>query len=111
MRSRPTDFSLRVIATIKKIPRGRVATYGQVAALAGKPHGARGVAWLLHSSSRRHRLPWQRVVGARGRISFPADSKEYFLQRAHLEREGVKFLGNGNIDLGKFAWKTRKRRV
>jgi methylated-DNA-protein-cysteine methyltransferase-like protein len=102
-----TDFSLRVIATIKKIPRGKVATYGQIAALAGKPHGARGVAWLLNSSSRAHGLPWQRVINSQGRISFPLYSEAYLRQRGLLEREGVEFVDGGAVDLKTCQWKVR----
>jgi methylated-DNA-protein-cysteine methyltransferase-like protein len=105
-----SPFSERVLATIRRIPRGKVATYGQIAKLAGKPHGSRGVAWLLHSSSRKHGLPWQRVVGAGGKISFPWESPQYLEQRRRLEREGVRFLENGKIDLGRYAWKKTPQR-
>jgi methylated-DNA-protein-cysteine methyltransferase-like protein len=54
-----TPFSKMVIRLIKKIPRGNVASYGQIAALAGNPRGSRGVSWILHSCSRSHKLPWQ----------------------------------------------------
>jgi methylated-DNA-protein-cysteine methyltransferase-like protein len=90
---------------IKRIPRRRVATYGQIAKLAGKPHGARGVAWLLHSSSRKHALPWHRVVGAGGKISFPWESAAFVEQRRKLEREGVELAETGRIDLAKYGWK------
>lgn len=102
-----TPFAAKVLACLKKIPRGKVATYGQIAALAGKPQGARGVAWLLHSSSRKHALPWQRVLGAGGKISFPWESEAHGEQRRRLENEGVTFLANGKVDLAKHAWKRR----
>jgi methylated-DNA-protein-cysteine methyltransferase-like protein len=99
-----TEFSKKVIQLIRSIPRGKVATYGQIAKLAGKPHGSRGVAWILHSSSRAHALPWQRVLNGKGRISFPEDSREYARQKTLLENEGVEFV-SGRIDLNKFLWK------
>jgi len=102
----PTDFTKRVIKLIGAIPKGRVATYGQIAKLAGKPHGARGVSWILHSSTRKHLLPWQRVVGAKGKISFPIDSGHFVLQSRKLEREGVA-VRYGKVDLAEFGWKRK----
>jgi methylated-DNA-protein-cysteine methyltransferase-like protein len=103
-----TEFSRKVIKLIRSIPRGKVATYGQIAKLAGKPQGSRGVAWILHSSSRAHALPWQRVLNGKGRISFPEDSREYARQKALLESEGVEFV-NGRVDLPEFLWKKPAR--
>lgn len=103
-----TEFSKKVIKLIRSIPRGRVATYGQIAKLAGKPQGSRGVAWILHSSSRGYALPWQRVLNAKGRISFPEHSPEYARQKTLLENEGVEFV-NGRIDLNEFSWKKPAR--
>lgn len=100
-----TDFSAKVIAAIQQIPHGKVATYGQIAGIAGKPQGSRGVAWILNSSSGAHKLPWHRVLGAQGRISFPKDTKHHRLQKALLQKEGVLFSDNGRIDLKKFQWK------
>lgn len=97
-----TEFSKKVIQLIRSIPRGKVASYGQIAKLAGKPHGSRGVAWILHSSSRAHALPWQRVLNSKGRISFPEDSREYARQKKLLENEGVEFV-EGKIGPG-FFW-------
>ncbi|MBX3021796.1 MAG: MGMT family protein [Bdellovibrionales bacterium] len=107
MKTAPTEFTTRVIATIAKIPRGKVATYKQIAALSGKPHGSRGVAWILNSSSQKHKLPWYRVLSSRGRISFPLKSKHYVLQMAKLKREGVRFKDNGDIDMAKYQWKKK----
>jgi methylated-DNA-protein-cysteine methyltransferase-like protein len=98
-----TEFSKQVIKLITAIPKGKVATYGQIAKLAGKPHGARGVGWLLHSSTRSRRLPWQRVIKAGGRLSFPEWSSTWSLQKRLLEKEGV-ILNNGRIDLKKYLW-------
>lgn len=99
-----SGFSIKVIRLIQKIPRGRVATYGQIAALAGKPHAARGVSWILHSSSKAYDLPWHRVIGSKGRISFPKSSKHYLQQIELLKREHISLLENGDIDLTKYQW-------
>lgn len=96
-------FCAAVRAWIAAIPPGRVATYGQIARLAGKARGARQVSWILHSQSRKYRLPWQRVIGARGRISLPL-SGGFFEQRRLLRREGVKVDDGGGVDLIKFRW-------
>lgn len=111
------EFSLAVISWVKKIPRGRVATYGQIARLAGKPHGARGVGWILHSCAESHDLPWQRVLNSQGRISFSPKSSEFREQRKLLEKEGVEFLTDRALDLKAYQWskeptsKTRGRRT
>ena len=104
-----TEFSAAVIFWIQKIPAGKIATYGQIAKLAGKPQGARGVSWILSSSSRVHKLPWQRVLNSAGKISFPVDSPEYRKQRKLLENEGIIFGDKGQIDLKKFQWKKEAR--
>jgi methylated-DNA-protein-cysteine methyltransferase-like protein len=82
-----------------------VATYAQVARLAGKPWGARQVAWILHSQSERFRLPWQRVIGASGRISLPP-GRGLEEQRRLLRREGVAVGVRGAVDLGRFQWRS-----
>ncbi|MEZ5354900.1 MAG: MGMT family protein [Bryobacteraceae bacterium] len=82
-------------AQVRRIPRGKVATYGQVAAAAGYPGRARQVVWALRDSSQRG-LPWHRVVGAGGRIRLPGESG--LEQRLRLETEKVRFTGN-RVDL------------
>jgi len=95
--------SRRILELIRAIPRGRVASYGQIAAMAGLANGARQVARLLASSSRAHRLPWHRVINASGGISLaPGSGGE--LQRTLLEREGVVFL-RGRVNLRRYAWR------
>lgn len=101
------DASRRIIDIVRAIPRGRVASYGQVAAMAGFPNGARQVARLLHSSSRAHRLPWHRVVNAAGGISLPPGAGGG-LQRELLAREGVAFV-KGRVDLRRHAWRPTLR--
>jgi methylated-DNA-protein-cysteine methyltransferase-like protein len=88
---------------IAAIPAGKVATYGQVAHLAGKPWGARQVAWILHSQSGKYKLPWQRVIGAAGRISLPP-GRGFETQRRLLRAEGVQVSRAGKIALLAFQW-------
>jgi methylated-DNA-protein-cysteine methyltransferase-like protein len=104
---KPTEFTSNVIASIKKIPRGKVATYSQIAGLAGKPHAARGVSWILNSSTKAHALPWFRVLGSSGRISIPKGSKGFLEQKKHLMKEGVAVAPDGSVDLAKFQWKRK----
>ncbi|HUT98824.1 MAG TPA: MGMT family protein [bacterium] len=98
-----TDFTRRALALIRAVPRGRVATYGQIADLAGNPRAARQVVRLLHSSSETESLPWHRVVNGRGTISLPP-GRGYEEQRAMLAAEGVIFDDRGRIDLKRFLW-------
>jgi len=98
-----TPFTREVKAVIRRIPRGRVATYGQVAAMAGRDHAARGVSWILHSSSEAAGLPWHRVIGGPGRISLPR-GRGFEEQRRRLVAEGVTVGRGGRIDLGRFRW-------
>jgi len=101
--SRGTPFTREVIAAVRRIPKGRVATYGQIAALAGREHGARGVAWILHSSSDAAGLPWHRVVGAAGRISL-GRGRGFEEQRRRLIAEGIAVGRGGRIDLELYRW-------
>mgnify|MGYP001810140979 CR=1 FL=1 len=89
-------FSERVVAVIAAIPAGRVASYGQVAALAGNPQGARQVVRLLNSQSGKLGLPWHRLVNREGRIALPPGSG-FELQKALLEAEGVPLDESGRI--------------
>ena len=100
----PSPFTLRVIDIIRAIPEGTVATYGQVAALAGNRRAARQVSRILHSSSEKHGLPWHRVVNREGRVSLPCGNGGD-RQRMHLEAEGVRFDASGRIDLDAFRWR------
>jgi methylated-DNA-protein-cysteine methyltransferase related protein len=93
---------------VRRIPRGRVATYGQVARLANLPGQARLVGYALSSLRDGSRIPWHRVVNARGRISLRRDeSPMHILQRLRLERERVAFDARGSIRLDLFRWRPR----
>lgn len=102
----PTEFTENVIRIISHIPAGKVLTYGAVAALAGSPRGARQVTWILHSSSKKHNLPWHRIVNTRGRISLKMPAA-YNKQKALLESDGIRFSEDDQIDFGKYLWKIK----
>ncbi|GBD31660.1 DNA base-flipping protein [bacterium HR33] len=95
----------RIYAVVRRIPRGRVATYGQIARLAGIDGHARQVGYALHSLPAESDVPWHRVINARGRISLPKGSHSYLLQRSLLEEEGVEFDAQGMVDLSRFGWR------
>lgn len=98
-----TTIARRIAQVVKKIPRGKVATYGQIAILAGNPRDARSVGWALNAMSEKHKLPWQRVINRDGKISLPR-GEGYELQKALLEAEGVVFDRRDQVDLSVFQW-------
>jgi methylated-DNA-protein-cysteine methyltransferase-like protein len=97
------NLEQRIIAAIRRIPRGRVATYGAIAALAGAPRRARLVGTVLKQAPASLKLPWHRVINAQGRSSFPEGSDARRLQLARLQREGVQ-VTVGRVDLKHFGW-------
>ena len=98
------DRYARIWSVVKKIPRGRVATYGQIATLAGLDGHARQVGYALHNLPGASDVPWHRVINARGEISPRTTSDSHELQRLLLEAEGVEFTLDGRVDLGRFRW-------
>jgi methylated-DNA-protein-cysteine methyltransferase-like protein len=115
----PPDSSYaRIYAVVRRIPRGRVATYGQVATLAGLHRAARLVGYALHASHEHHGLPWHRVLAAGGRLTLiKLDPDAALTQRIRLETEGVRFTARGTVDMERCAWKVavdakpRRKRV
>lgn len=99
----------RIYQVVRRIPRGRVATYGQVAQLAGLRGHARQVGYALHAAPESERLPWQRVVNAQGGISLRSVNENDRLQRLLLEDEGIRFDRRGRIDLARYRWRPRSR--
>jgi methylated-DNA-protein-cysteine methyltransferase-like protein len=94
---------------VRRIPRGRVATYGQVALLAGLGRSARLVGYALHALPDGARLPWHRVVNALGAISVRSEAGPEGVQRLLLEREGLRFDRRGRLDLSRCLWRPRAR--
>jgi methylated-DNA-protein-cysteine methyltransferase-like protein len=94
-------------AVVRRIPRGRVATYGQVAHLAGLPGRARQVGYALHAMPSDSPLPWHRVINGRGEISRRSEPGGDEVQRQLLEGEGVIFDLRGGVDLARYQWRPR----
>ncbi len=102
-----------IYAVVRRIPRGRVSTYGAIAALLGRPRAARQVGYAMAAlRGTTNDVPWQRVLGARprGRAGVSIlDPMGAAVQQAKLEREGVAFDGRGMVDLARFEWRPRAR--
>lgn len=99
-----TPFTRRVYALVRGIPRGRVLSYGEVAALAGKPQAPRAVGGALSAIPDDMEIPWWRVVNGTGRISTSPIHHTAQVQRAMLEDEGVEFGSGGTIDWDRYGW-------
>lgn len=97
------SFTEEVVAIIKAIPEGKVATYGQIARMAGNPRAARQVVRALNTQTKKHKLPWHRVINSQGKIAIkdPYGADE---QKAKLLEEGVEVSENYRISLKKFQW-------
>jgi methylated-DNA-protein-cysteine methyltransferase-like protein len=100
----------RIYRVVRRIPRGRVATYGQIARLAGLANNARQVGYALHALAEDSGVPWQRVVNHRGEVSARSYAGMERVQRALLETEGVSFDERGRVDLARTQWRPRKAR-
>ncbi len=106
----PGTSYARIYRVVRRIPRGRVATYGQVADLAGMHGSARLVGYALHASRDRDGLPWHRVLAAGGRLSLiKLDPHAAMTQRIRLEHEGVRFTARGTVDMVAFQWRQGRR--
>ncbi len=108
MRGGSESSYARIYAVVRRIPRGRVATYGQVALLAGLPRHARLVGYALHALPDASRVPWQRVINAQGQVSPRAVPSWDGLQVQLLEREGVRFDACGRVSLARYQWRARR---
>lgn len=97
-----------IYAVVRRIPRGRVATYGQVARLAGGTVTARQVGYALHALPEGTTVPWHRVVNRVGRISLPPEQGG-IEQRIRLAREGVDVIGTGRVLIGGCLWRPGRR--
>lgn len=99
----------RIYAVIRRIPRGRVATYGQIAALAGMPRHARQVGYALANAPDDVNIPWHRVLNSSGRVSLRSRPGSDDFQQILLEGEGVEFELGGKLSLSKYQWMPRER--
>lgn len=107
----PASSYTTIYAAIRRIPAGQVATYGQIAEVAGLPRQPRLVGYALFQQEVDADLPWHRVVNAKGEISYsPARRNADQLQRVLLEAEGVVFNERGRIDLATYRWKPTRRK-
>lgn len=101
---RPGPFA-RVWSIVRRIPRGRVATYGQLSELVARRLTPVGIGWAVRAAA-EGAIPWHRVVNGSGGIS--TDGETPGLQRALLEAEGVRFGADGRIDLDRYRWRPRR---
>ena len=93
----------RIWDTVCEIPQGRVASYGQIAEIAGIPRGARQVGYALRHLPRGHDVPWHRVITASGRLAFDKGSRPYNEQRDRLQREDVPVI-SGRVSMREYRW-------
>jgi methylated-DNA-protein-cysteine methyltransferase-like protein len=98
-----------IYSVVRRIPRGRVATYGQVATLAGLAGHARQVGYALNALPDGTVVPWHRVVNAAGKISARATPGGEMVQQLLLEKEGVRLDARGLIPLERVRWQPRRR--
>jgi methylated-DNA-protein-cysteine methyltransferase related protein len=103
-RARTDSYFDRVYEIVARIPRGKVVTYGQIAAYLGHPRAARTVGWAMHSAPRHLRLPCHRVVNAAGTVAPGEIFGGAAVQRRRLEVEGITFTRGGRINLAKHRW-------
>jgi methylated-DNA-protein-cysteine methyltransferase-like protein len=109
--AKPVGSHARIYGVVRRIPRGRVATYGQIAALAGLRGQARLVGYAMHALPPGSVVPWQRVINARGMVSVRrGDSGGALTQRLLLEREGVRFDQRGRVALERYRWQPAGRK-
>ena len=101
------NFYNEVYRVVRKIPKGKVTTYGTIAILLGRPRAARAVGYALNAIKKNdgsHSIPWQRVINAKGQISHRGDSPRAILQRKILVAEGIVFDKLESVDLKKYGW-------
>lgn len=104
----PDSTRQRIYAAVRRVPRGRVATYGQIAELAGLGGQARQVGYAMAAVPSSSAVPWHRIINAQGRVSMrSAGSGSTIIQQQLLEREGVVFDGGGRVSLPRYLWKPR----
>lgn len=108
IKGKPPGTHALIWQTVRIIPRGKVATYGEIASEAGFPGQARLVGYALHALPAGSKVPWHRIVNAQGKISFPPDSRAHLEQKKRLVNEGIVFIRD-RIDLKRYGVFRRKR--
>ncbi len=103
MVARRSSYAM-IYDAVERIPYGRVATYGQIAALAGLPGHARQVGYALHATPDERDIPWHRVINARGEVSRRSERQFESIQQQLLEAEGIAFTPAGRVDLRRYQW-------
>ena len=104
----PDSTRQRIYAAVRRVPRGKVATYGQIAELAGLEGQARQVGYAMAAVPSSSAVPWHRIINAQGRVSMRSTGTgSTIIQQQLLEREGVVFDGGGRVSLTRFRWKPR----
>ncbi len=101
----PENFYEAVYRVVRKIPRGRVMTYGQIATILGAPRAARAVGYAMRASPSH--IPWHRVINSKGQISARSQVERPIIQKMLLESEGVHFDNTGTCDLERLRWEPR----
>ena len=104
---KPNSTYQRIYSIVRRIPKGRVATYGQIAALAGLPGHARQVGYAMHALAEHTTVPWHRVINTKGEVSRRSTPGWEHEQRLRLEREGVVFDSRDRVDLKKVRWRAQ----
>jgi len=99
----PTELTENILKALKKVPKGKVATYGSIAARAGNPQAARQVVRILNIYSDKENIAWYRIINSQGKISLPK-GRGYEMQKSLLEDEGIVFSKTDKIDLEKYLW-------
>lgn len=94
----------KILSIVKRIPRGRVASYGQVGSLAGLPDHARYVGWVLKGLPKNTSIPWHRVLNRQGHIPVQGREYEAIEQSRRLKREGIVFDHDGNLPMREYRW-------
>jgi methylated-DNA-protein-cysteine methyltransferase-like protein len=106
--TKPDSTRQRIYAVVRRVPRGKVATYGQIAELAGLRGQARQVGYAMAAVPSSSAVPWHRIINAQGRVSTrSAGTGSTIIQQQLLEREGVMFDGGGRVSLPRYRWKPR----
>lgn len=101
------NFCKKVEFITQKIPKGKVASYGQIAAIISTPRAAQAVGWCLHQLDTTPNIPWHRVINSKGFISTTCQTHPAELQKQLLEKEGIKVIKKNGlwwIDLKKYMW-------